>query len=126
VRLTEEQETFLKYMVEDLRKRYGDKWIEVLETGYPVPDSFRKKFKLHLDIKFDGADRIFQELKRKEILQVEEKTQELDRGSYRIEYPEEKGSPREIEFRGALKGKEERKYIHIQENVMSEIQKEIL
>lgn len=126
--LSDEERRFLKLLVTDLRERYSEEWRDLLTTDFPLPESFSDKFDLHLGVEFEEADEAFEQLRDREIIDVDTKDKELDRGSYQIRYKDnDKGeSVREIEYEGAVRGAEERSYFRIPENKLDEIEEELL
>ncbi len=121
--LDEEQERFLKLLIRDVKQRYGDDWRETLGGDYPIPDSFSDKFRLHLDVEFESADEIFQQLVEEGLVEVEVEDQEVDQSVYSVRYREDgEKSVRDVEFKGAVRGQGEGKYLKISEERLNEIE----
>lgn len=125
--LDEEQKRFLKLLIRDLKNRYGEDWRETLGGEYPIPDSFSDKFDLHLDVKFESADDIFQQLIEEEIVEVEVEDQKVDQSVYSVRYRQEGNeSLRDAEFKGTVRGQRERKYLYISEEKLNKIEEKVL
>ena len=121
--LNEKQERFLKLLTREVKQRYGDDWRETLGGDYPIPDSFSDKFELHLDVEFESADEIFQQLVEEDVVEVEIEDQEVDQSVYSVGYRKNgEKSVREAEFKGAVRGQREGKYLKISEERLNKIE----